>query len=97
MSLAQWSFTDAEALPTADRRYTFYRVRGERATKQDMYGMSMTVDITGLWPASPVEGEGATPEEALAEAMRKARQEDERACDMLRNVQTAIMGGRNFR
>jgi len=97
MSLEQWAFSDAEPLPTADGKHTFYRVRGERATKRDLYGTMTAVDASGLWPAFPIEGEGATPEEALSEAMRRAIQADEQSYDMMRNAQIAMYGGKNFR
>lgn len=96
MTLANWSFSDPEPHQTADGKHTFYRVRGERSTKREYYGLSTPVNDYGFMSV-PVDGEGPTPEEALHAAMRKAAQEDERARDMVWNVQVGIMGGSNFR
>lgn len=98
MSLEQWAFSDAETCQTADGRHTFYRVRGERVTKRDTgYGFSMTVDQSGMLMSCPVTGEGATPEAALDDSMRRAIQEDDRASATMWNAQVSLMGGRNFR
>lgn len=71
MSLAQWAFGDATAHPTADGQHTFYRVEATPQTGLDYHGI--TVDSRGRM-LGPVAGEGATPEAALHEAMRKVTQ-----------------------
>ena len=76
-----WSFSDATAHLTADGKHTFYRVEGQR-----LGGLLLVLTI-------PVTGEGITPHDALADAMRRAIAQDdeersiagEASKEMLRN------------
>jgi hypothetical protein len=62
-TLGHWAFDEATQHPTADGRHTFYRVEGQPAN----------MDTARAWGVfCGVRGEGATPEDALADAMRRA-------------------------
>lgn len=81
MSLQYWSFSVAISCATADGYHTFYRIEGRYTLATDLYGFA----------PMPVTGEGATPELALADAMRRAQIEDDRRVDIFRETQIAIM------
>ena len=63
-SLAAWVFDDPTPHVTADGRHTFYRVIG-RPARPDVFLAWGIIE-------RDVTGEAATPDEALAEAMKRA-------------------------